>query len=141
MKFMITASLLVIALALIIGASYAEKHVRNMKSMRRELDYYHNTYKIRQGGTSLWAGSKGEPLNYLLESFDGGLNWYVIRTDGSNRYVQGNVENVYPGLLKHLQAMDALTARMESQGPLDLDKASDVKFLQNVGFEVKPVTN
>lgn len=128
-----------IAVALVAIVNYADKHIRRVKSMQRELDHYHNTYKIRQGATSLWAGSKGEMLNYYLESFDGGLNWYVMRQDGNNRYVQGNVENVYPGLLKHLNAMDALTQRVESRGPLNLGDSQDVKFLQNVGFQVEPV--
>jgi hypothetical protein len=143
MKLMITTFVLFIltAIAALTVGHYAEKHVRNMKSMQRELDHYHSTYKIRQGGTSLWSGSKGEMLNYFLESFDGGLNWYVIRTEGNNRYVQGNVENVYPGLMRHLQAMDDLTRRVEANGPLDLGKSSDVKFLKNVGFTVTPSTN
>ena len=131
-------SFIIVSLLLLVALVIIKKQSDNLKRANRDLDYYHSTYKIRTGATSLWDGSNGEMLCYQLQSFDGGINWYVMRSDGKNTYVQGNVENVYPGLLKHLNAMDNLTQRIEASGPLNPSNPEDMNFLKNAGFTVKP---
>jgi len=116
--------------------TFVERHLNEVANMKRDLKYYETTYKSRQGATSLWEGSHGEMLTYDLRSFDGGRNWYVIRRDGDNVYVQGNVENVYPGLLKHLGSMDELYQRMETNGPLNLGSTEDISLLKRIGFQI-----
>lgn len=126
-----------VILGFIFGLRQMEIYFTKVNRMERDLNYYTNTYKVKQGSTSLWEGSKGAFLNYELRSFDGGRNWYVVRRDGDNVYIQGNVENVYPGLLKHLTAMDALYNQVEKNGPLNLANSKDIDLLKNVGFQVK----
>lgn len=78
-------------------------------------------------------------LTYELRSFDDGLNWYVIRRNKNNVYVQGNAENVYPGLLQHLNAMDELYRRVKENGPLNISNSDDLNCLKNAGFEINPI--
>lgn len=122
--------------AAIFGFCCLELHFKKVSKMERELEFYQKTYKVKQGSTALWEGSKGNFLNYELWSFDGGRNWYVIRRDSDNVYIQGNVENVYPGLLKHLTAIDTLYDRVETNGPLNLSNSEYIELLKTVGFEV-----
>lgn len=130
-------SLYVAAFILLIAFVVIKKQSDTLKRANQDLDYYHTTYKTRSGATILWPGSKGEMLNYQLQSFDGGRNWYVMRSDGSNVYVQGNVEKVYPGLLSHLDAMSALVEQVEKHGPLSLGDSNSVDMLRSLGFQVK----
>lgn len=130
-------AMLVIAIVFLFAKLYSTNTIK--EAAERDLNYYHKNYLRKEGGTALWAGSKGEWLSYDLRSFDGGHNWYVIRCEGDNVYIQGNVDNVYPGLLKNLNAWDRITERAEKRGPLSLTNEEDVAILKNAGFQIVPV--
>lgn len=125
--------------AFVLFVTLCIQHFNRVARMQRELDYYASAYKCRNGVTSLWSGSNGEMLTYELRSFDDGLNWYVIRRNKNNVYVQGNAENVYPGLLQHLNAMDELYRRVKENGPLNISNSDDLNCLKNAGFEINPI--
>ena len=89
--------------------------------LKRDVNYYDSTYLSRQGGTSLW---NGEMINYNLRSFDGGKIWYACEY-GKNWELKilGEVETVYPGLMKTLNAWDKITDHVSKHGPI---KESDL---------------
>jgi hypothetical protein len=43
-----------------------------------------------------------EMVDYHLETWDGGLNWYACQQGDDGMYILGHVDKVYPGLLKSL---------------------------------------
>lgn len=132
------ALIAVMAIGLVVFAFKLHSVYEEKARVEADLNYYKKTYLHKQGGTSLWPGSKGEWLSYELQSFDSGRNWFVIRQDGDNTFVQGNVENVYPGLMKNLKAWDAIVERAEKNGPLKLENVMDLEALKAAGFLVVP---
>lgn len=131
-------------LGLLVGAiigvalpNFLQAHFEKISRMKQDLEFYRKTYLYKSGMTTMWPGSKGEALNYELQSFDEGRNWYVMRRDGDNRYVQGNVENVYPGLMKHLNAVDAVFDRVKERGPLNPTNPTDLEFLKGIGVSIQ----
>ena len=132
--------LVVIVLGLFAIALYAHRLGQENKRLKRDNDYYSKTYLRKQGATSLWEGSKGEMLNYDLRSFDGGVSWYAVQEQGElGQYLKvlGDVDVVYPGLMKSLSAWDAITDHVTKNGPLKLDNAADIGMLIKAGFQVK----
>ncbi len=82
----------------------------------------------KSGGTKLLTG---EMINYNLKTFDGGKHWYAVeRIDAGGVIILGEAEEVYPGLLKHLDALDNLI----SHGPIT--NSADLDLLRAVGFTV-----
>lgn len=102
----------------------------------KELDYYQKTYLSKSGATMLWRGSNGKVLSYNLHSIDGGNSWFVVQSQGQSLKVLGDVETVYPGLMKHLEGMDALTERVKQNKLLDFHNSNDVNLLKNIGLYV-----
>ncbi len=81
------------------------------------------------GGTKLLTG---EMISYNLRTFDSGKHWYAIEYDDDwGLIILGEAEEVYPGLLKHLDAMDNLI----SHGPIT--NSADLDLLRAVGFTVE----
>lgn len=75
--------------------------------------------------THLWIkGNTNTDCHYELHSFDGGKNWYAIKTTKSlGVMILGLAEEVYPGLLKEIFAIDQREWRadcLETQGFLIL---------------------
>lgn len=96
--------------------------------------------RFKSGGTVLWGGSAGKVLNYNLVSLDAGSTWMAVEpaSDGGRR-VLGTAEQIYPGLLAHLEGMDALTSQVRSSGPLDLASPQAKVLLERAGFTVSRV--
>jgi hypothetical protein len=96
--------------------------------------------RFKSGGTVLWGGSAGKVLNYSLASLDAGSTWMALEpaTDGGRR-VLGTAEQIYPGLLAHIEWMDALTSKVQSSGPLDLASPQTTVLLERSGFTVSHV--
>jgi hypothetical protein len=68
-------------------------HRRKSAGLREELRVLKCRYRHAYGW-HLWFGL------YDLESFDGGKMWYALRTGPcGRRLIQGEAEQVYPGLL------------------------------------------
>lgn len=103
---------------------------------KREIDYYNSTYLSKQGATSLWKGSNGKVVNYYLRSFDSGRNWYAITMSDSGTTILGPVEEIFPGLMKHLKDWDNLTDYVAKNGPINLNDGNGTSLLKDVGFEI-----
>lgn len=142
-NFMTPSIVFIIVIASIIGACLSV-YIKNLRTenrqLKRSVDYYSVNFLRKQGSTSLMPNLKqGEFLNYELRSFDGGKNWYAVQSDFKTETVKilGEAETVYPGLMKHLNAMDALTAYVEKNGPISLSSENDaVDLLRNIGLTV-----
>ena len=81
----------------------------------------------KTGGTKLLTGD----ISYNLKTFDGGKHWYATEYDEDwGVIILGEAEEVYPGLLKHLDALDNLV----SHGPIT--NSADLDLLRAVGFTV-----
>lgn len=116
-------------------------HQENVK-LKQDVAAHNQMYLRKQGCTSLWKGSAGKMLTYELRSFDGGKKWYAVKSDDNGGLVViGEAYAVYPGLLDHLQGMDALFDAVAKEGPLNLGEPSSVKLLKNAGFDVVSPTN
>lgn len=85
----------------------------------------------KSGGTSLLTGTN---INYDLRTFDSGNTWYAVkRNDDWGISIIGEAEEVYPGLLDHLEAWDTLTEYVQKNGPID---ANSIQLLEDAGFKV-----
>ena len=133
--------MIVMLLVVIIAFGWLVHSLRSqLSTAEREIKHYRQKYLYKSGMTTLWSGSKGKPLSYQLQSFDGGNTWYVCEWHGAGQdYLQilGKVEVVYPGLLEHLDNMDKLTSFVEKNGPLNLNDSAQQKLLQSVGFQLQ----
>lgn len=105
------------------------------KRDRQALEYYSKTYLHKQGGTTMTS----PPIpSYDLRSFDGGKNWYAVEsTQSGGVNILGRAEQVYPGLLEHLQGMEELRAHVAKHGPITGLDEEGLKELERVGFTVE----
>lgn len=114
-----------------IGGSYLQK--RSFSRDARSLAYYESTMLRKQGG-ALGLGQ------YELLSFDAGKRWYAVdRDDGGAVIIRGVADDVFPGLLSHLDGMDALVTYVKKNGPLTLSEnqvETDRTLLESAGFTV-----
>jgi len=143
MTILICAAIgLVFIIGLLVGKEYLKSD--NEKRLERDNKYMSETYLRKHGGTSTYGeGEIGKDfVNYDLRSWDAGKNWYAVDYDFDTETVKimGEAEEVYPGLLKHLEAWDALTNHVIENGSITLngDRAQkDAEILNNAGFEIK----
>jgi hypothetical protein len=106
-----------------------------IRRLEHELNYYQKTFLRRQGGTSF----KGGVLNYELRSLDCGKNWYAVDCKEGEVKILGSAEDVYPGLLAHLDGMQALINYVEKNGPIGSRPftQNDLEALSKAGFKVE----
>lgn len=125
--FAILVSLIV---GLVVGYGYHKKAVR--RDMQ-DLAFYKST--------NLWKTGWSEPYgSYQLRSFDGGLHWYAINCEKNGVIIKGLAEEVFPGLLAHLEGWEKLTKYVEKNGPITLSgsrSAEDLSVLAKAGFTVE----
>jgi hypothetical protein len=123
----------------IIAVTVSNTFHEKIHRLQSDINYYHSTYLRKSGGTSLWSGSTNFVM-YDLRSFDGGKNWYAVNnTDGVK--ILGKADEVYPGLMKQMDAVDAMVDYAKTNGPITLTKDSEIRLLQNAGFTVIKHTN
>ncbi len=105
----------------------------NNKELRRQLDYYKRTYLRRQGGGPWELGHTD------LRSFDGGKNWYAVKSTDGGLEILGLAEEVYPGLLAQLEGFDRLVAYAREHGPIGSRPitSEDISVLTEAGFTVQ----
>ena len=124
--FAILVSLIV---GLVVGYGYHKKAVqRDMQ----DLAYYKST-NLWKTGVSQGYGS------YQLRSFDGGKHWYAISTE-DGVIIEGLAEEIFPGLLAHLEGWEELTKYVEKNGPVTLSgdrSAEDNSALAKAGVIAK----
>ena len=101
-------------------------------SVERRMEYMTRHEGSKSGGTSLLTGTN---INYNLRTFDSGKTWYAVELDSDwGMTILGESEDVYPGLLDHIKAIDRLTQHVQEKGPIGID---DIQLLEDAGFEVK----
>ncbi len=71
---------------------------------------------------------------YQLRSFDGGNHWYAVSPDSDENSVEilGHVEQIYPELLKRIQAQKELQGFMQRKGFGSLKNVGDVEYLLEI---------
>ncbi len=123
---------ILVTVILALGASIVHlKDDLKLSNLRLDQTTQHLDSKV--GGTMLLTG---EWISYNLKSYDDGKHWYAIEYgDDWGITILGEAEEVYPGLLKHIDAMDRLTDHVNTNGPIASE--SDFDLLRDVGFEVK----
>lgn len=142
---------LVLVIGLVAGLWLGYRwHKNTVRGELRQASYYKRHHLRRRGGTSMVPGAD----NYDIASFDGGRNWYAVQDstvelvtmdDGStgrifDLKIVGEANLIYPGLVEHLEGMDALCAYARENGPLTLggaNAAAEVGLLKAAGFTVE----
>lgn len=140
MKTLIIITSIFISLFIIFVSMFIAEHHKN-KILNGKLNYYNKTILKKQGSTSTYGGGQlgKDFINYNLQSWDGGKNWYACEYDSEwGIKILGLAEDIYPGLLKHLEAWDELTDYVIKNGPIGSNGISkkDIKILTNAGFEI-----
>lgn len=110
--------------------------IHNLKEanqrLQRDLDVWHKNFKFRTGNAQGFG-------DYNLFSMDGGKTWYArkFHEDGTIS-IAGPAEVIFPGLLEHLQGMDALINYVKENGPIDLASPTSegISALTGAGFTV-----
>ena len=115
--------ILIFAATITAGWGFYVKPMKNqLIKNQRELKWYQTNYLSKQGST---LQENNTYLNYHLISLDGGKNWYAIDPDkkfnDKEVKILGNANDVYPKLLNHLNAWDALTSYVEKNGSKDIN--------------------
>ena len=102
---------------------------RSVTKLEDELQHYRKQYLYRQGGTTMVPGAD----SYKLFSPNEGKDWYAINED---HQIMGTADDVYPGLLKHLDGMEVLTGHAGKYGPIDPSSLEGKDLLEKAGFTV-----
>jgi hypothetical protein len=114
--------LLFVGLLILIVLFFVGLATTTKKELNKQLEIvknYETTYLTKHGGTRL---NNDEMLCYNLLSFDGGKIWYAFEYGkNSEVLIMGTAENVYPGLLAHLDAWDKIRAYMDEHGAINQD--------------------
>lgn len=114
-------------------------HEKSVRYEIADLKNYRNTYLWKQGGTLLVPNA----TSYLLFSADGGKNWYALENPSEftgEVKIRGTADKIYPGLLKNLHAMEALSEYVKKNGPLTFSegrKEIEKKILEDAGYTVR----
>ena len=127
---LIVMSIIIIILGFVIVTQALDIHY-----LEEDVAHYRSQYIYTSGGNADYP-------SYQLASFDGGKNWYAIEfyADDWGVHVLGSAEEVYPGLLERIEALDALFAYVEEHGALTLtgeDADKQREILENLGFTVE----
>lgn len=94
---------------------------------KTQLSEYEERY-LHQSGWSLFIDDE-----YHLFSNDGGQHWYAI----IDNVIVGEADEIYPGLVKHLQSVDDLIEYVEKNGPITLKSTEEFKLLEDNGFSIR----
>ena len=128
-------TVLLVGLVAVSGIAGYNHHVYEISKRDREIEYLTQHRDFKSGGTSLLTG---EPINYNLRTFDGGRTWYAVEFDNESRMtILGEAEEVFPGLLDHISALDRLTEYAKLHGPITGNSQEGIEILEAAGFEVK----
>lgn len=127
------------SLAMVYG-QFIDPKVREYKSLKQQKVYWDTTYLRKSGGTTTFGpkGLKNPILNYDLRSWDAGKNWYAVDYNFKTEELKilGEVEKIYPGLMKHLEAWDTMTQYAQKYGPIKLTDPEGVRIMEKAGFEI-----
>ncbi len=118
-----TLVLAMLAIILALGVSiFSLKD--DLAQSERTLTHITRHLDSKTGGTSLLTG---DMISYNLKTFDGGKHWYATEYDEDwGVIILGEAEEVYPGLLEHIEAMDKIytwSSVIGTPPPVDLLRA------------------
>lgn len=124
---LIVTLFIVTAVAIIAIRTLKEK----LKKVERTNEWYSNKYLRKAGFTALWRGS--DSLHYDLRSFDGGKTWYAVdyqsTVDSDKVVILGLAEEVYPGLMGSMEAVDRLVEYTKNNGPIGSKMTPELETL------------
>ena len=131
--------LLILLLGLfIIFSIYSRGQDTKLRLTQAQLEYYQKIILTRQGSSAGYG-------NYYLLSVDGGYHWHNVvvsavgfEIDGRRRYGWEILGPADTNLVKHLEAMDALTVYAESH---QTNTDVLIRLLEDAGFQVKTNAN
>ena len=107
---------------------------RSVTGIEDRLRRQYGKFLYCQGATTMLLDVMVPDANsYHLFSPNGGRDWYAIDEDDA---IIGTADEVYPGLLAHLDGMEALTDHAWKNGPIDLASPEGRGLLEGAGFTV-----
>jgi len=128
--------------ALIVPDLQDYKNMKERQEERSKIELSHN------GGGCLyfppdWDKEKdGESFNYNLKSWDGGKVWYAVEYDEDcvdglwGLKILGLAEELYPGLIDHIEGWDNLVEYVSEHGPISINDTTGLNALKKAGFDV-----
>lgn len=126
-----TISIIILTVTLIIVALTSIIAIRSLKEKLRRAErineWYSDKYLRKAGYTALWSGSDG--LHYDLRSFDGGKTWYAVDYNFDKVVILGLAEEVYPGLMESMEAVDKVVDYAKKNGPIGSKMTPELKEL------------
>lgn len=85
----------------------------------------------------------GNSFNYDIRSWDGGKVWYAVEIDKDcvdglwGIKILGRANDLYPGLVQHIQSWDVLTKYVEKYGSINPNDPEGMKLLEGVGATIE----
>ena len=135
----------VVALLIFAYSTFINKN-SDLEQAQRKLAQNEERYKYwktKVGSTSILKSRPNETIKYLLHTFDDGATWYAAEQDKDNKMkILGKANDVYPGILEHIDIIDKLVDKSKSDTSLgedirvDLRKKENHELLRKIGFEV-----
>ena len=128
--------------ALIVPDLQDYKNMKERQEERSKIELSHS------GGGCLyfppdWDKEKnGESFNYHLKSWDGGKVWYAVEYDKDcvdglwGLKILGLAEELYPGLIDHIEGWDNLVEYVSEHGPISIDDTTGLNALKKAGFDI-----
>jgi len=122
--------------------------LRDYKNMKERQEERAKVELRHSGGGILyhppnWDKKKdGDSFNYDLRSWDGGKVWYAVEFDKDcvdglwGLTILGRADELYPGLLEHIEGWDNLLKYVEDNGPIGVKDVDGLKALEGAGFTV-----
>lgn len=131
----VTGFLVCALISMLIYAYVFHHKIVEYKSMKE--------YNLRhQGTTGLylppeWDINTNDKLfNYDIRSWDGGQNWYAVeyKSDTKELKVIGDVDTLYPGLLKKIEGLNDLIKYVEENGTIEGSTYKEIELLKDAGL-------
>ncbi len=127
---------LIIALpviGLVVAAVIITRLIKRNKRLNEKLSWFQGTYLHKGGATTMMP----DVSSYHLFSSNGGRDWCAL---GERQEILGPVEKIYPGLLAHLDGMDALLDHVKTHGAIGSQgqvTSDEIGLLKKAGFTVQ----
>jgi hypothetical protein len=119
--------------------SYMCGHNSRNEEVQRAKDRLKSAFEhwdSKAGATTFVEGVN----SYNLKTFDSGKNWYAVVFDKEwGMKILGEVEDVYPNLLKHLDAMEIITKRIDNGEKFTLTdglNGKDANLFRDAGISI-----
>jgi hypothetical protein len=111
---------------------YGKEMITNIKTFRNTLknenyiessvDWYREAYKFKIGATEKYG-------SYVLLSLDNEQTWLAREYIDGKMIIKGYVEDIFPGLIKHLDALDNLITYHKKRGTITQNNIEEAKTI------------